>query len=92
MSTSVIKSPQDIDIHEHVMFQCPENNDLRVRLWEEVAHNCPPALLQELQSMTVDRRTTFMLVGFRIFVMEWTPLYAAVANYFYTLYMDSIKN
>ena len=75
----------------HLLFECAENEGLRVVMWQKVVEQCPPALLRDMMSLSAEDKTAFLLSGLcNTFINEWMPLYQAIANYIYKLYITRI--
>ena len=75
----------------HVLFQCPGNQTRRTELWRDICVNCPPMLLDEIKSMSVDKRVSFILSGLNnSFVPEWQSLFGPCLHFINSLYIERV--
>jgi hypothetical protein len=71
----------------HLLFKCPRFNDIRNAKWKHVQDTAPLAMTMELDKMSAERRTVFILSGFQCdYVEEWNTLYTSVADFCYDMY------
>jgi hypothetical protein len=76
---------------QHIMFRCPENNDLRQELWKKIMEACPVTLYEDIMAMTISDKTTLFLSGLgNVYTQEWTPVYHAIAEYVHKIYYSRI--
>ena len=81
-----------IEDPQHILFQCPENYEMRRTLWLNVKDSCPDALYQDIMSMTITDRVTFLFSGLGGWMTEWQPLFKTCLQYIHLLYMSRIHS
>ena len=82
------RSPENVS---HVLFECSENDHLRVKLWQAVRETCPNTLNCEIESMSTDTKTSFLLTGLgNGFIKEWQATFKAIVDFIYVLYMSRL--
>jgi len=66
----------------HILFICPCNNEVRQRLWNEVRMNMPGKMNDEIENMTIDNKTVFILNACKSsYVPEWKNTFDALSNF-----------
>ena len=76
---------------QHILFECTGNKDQRDLLWQECVQLCPLNLHYEIMSMSISKRTSFVLSCFNnTLVSEWMPLYEGILNYVYKVYNERV--
>ena len=82
-----------VDSIEHVLFICHNNVDTHAILWNAIVTNCPPAMVNELNTMDAKAKSMFLLNAlFCDYTDEWNTLYIAISQYISTLYYDRINS
>jgi hypothetical protein len=61
----------------HILFQCEGSVDFRSILWSDVIDMCPPALLLQMNTMTSEDKTAFLLTGLCISAVYWAHIPSA---------------
>ena len=69
-----------------MLFECEGNEEQRNIYWAEVKKCCPERLFLEIEQMTNEQKTSFILNGLNnAFTIEWMEMYSVVANFIYML-------
>ena len=75
----------------YIVFVCPELVTVREANWLLFSERAPPALIQEVNSMTIDNKLVFLLSGFRSpYIREWQTLYEPIACLAHELYSQRL--
>ena len=71
----------------HIIFACVELEDLRKVCWDQVIKACPPGLMQEMEQMSDDARTIFILNSLNCeYVRDWHNIYDALLGFICTMF------
>ena len=84
-----------VETVSHVLFKCDEErmSICRNKLWNEVMKSCSQSLKDELQNMSSDEKTVFLLTGLNSgYISEWAELFSSIKNFLLGLYWLRIKS
>ena len=71
----------------HVLFRCPELNNTRDRLMNNIRQNMPNAMKRDFFQISDENKVTCLFTGFgNRYIPEWQSLYEAVLYYVCGLY------
>lgn len=78
----------EVDTPTHILFSCPELTPTRTKAWHNVLRRMPPAMVIDVESLTLECKTTFILSGLNCisYVSEWKHVYVALCEFVYCMY------
>ena len=84
--TTTLGPPPSRLCHEHVLFECPELVNERVKRWTRVKQSMPEALISSVVHINTSGKLVFVLSGLKCeYVSKWTEIYEQIVNFVYSM-------